>query len=230
MIEDSIRYPVQGSWAKRIGIGGVLAVLSIFLLPAFLLAGYNVRVMRESIAGSDTPPKFDRLGDMFVDGLKAAVIGIAYAIVPTVVWLVAVSGLVRLGSLGGDGAAAVSVIGVLLMVLLMIPLMLLIGYLIPAAMANFAKEDSIGAAFDFGTLKPVYLGGDYVIAVVVAVGVSIALNVVTTILSITIVGLVLVPFLLFYGAMVSSRLYAAGFAKSLDHPSSESVPSAPAVQ
>jgi branched-chain amino acid transport system permease protein len=37
MLEDGLSYPIRGDWIGRIVIGGILGLLSVLLLPAFVI-------------------------------------------------------------------------------------------------------------------------------------------------------------------------------------------------
>jgi len=69
MLEDGLSYPIRGDWIGRIIIiGGVLGFLSVLLLPAFVIVGYLVRVLEQTIDGEDVPPEFDDWGDLLMKG------------------------------------------------------------------------------------------------------------------------------------------------------------------
>jgi len=87
-------------------------------------------------------------------------------------------------------------------------------YLVPAALTNYAVEGSIGAAFDIGAIKPVVLSMDYLMAMLIPVFVAIGVNMIAGILAITIIGLLLVPFLYFYTYVAVFRMYGLAFAKT----------------
>ncbi|THE66619.1 DUF4013 domain-containing protein [Salinadaptatus halalkaliphilus] len=213
MIEDSLSYPVRNDWIGRILIGGVLTALGVLLFPLFLVMGYYVRVLEATTNGDADPPEFTEWGGLFVDGLKATVIAFVYSFVPFLLWGVVVFGLVGAGgAIGGDGGGLLTGLGLVSM-LLVLPLMLLIYYLVPAALASFASTGSVGAAFDVDTLKPVLLSSDYVIAILIPFVIGVVLNIVGFILGMTVVGIVLVPFVSFYAYMVIFRLFGLAFAK-----------------
>jgi len=97
-----------------------------------------------------------------VTGLQAVLIGVAYALVPTILGggVVAIGiGLSGDGSLDGLGVAAVLVGGLLWTLLSFV-----VAYLLPAALVNFARTRSLGAGFAFGTLKPIWLSRSYAVA------------------------------------------------------------------
>jgi len=65
MIEEALRFPFkQQDWFRK-GVGGyLLAVASLLVIPAPLLLGYMVRVMKE-----DQMPGFKNLVQMFRQAL-----------------------------------------------------------------------------------------------------------------------------------------------------------------
>jgi hypothetical protein len=216
MIEDGFSYPMRGDWVGRIIIGGVLAIFSILVLPAFILFGYLVAVIRETIAGKDEPPEFAHWGELLKDGFIAIVISFIYSIVPVVV--IGGIGAVLLGggsAVGGDGGGLLAGFGVL-SILLLIPIFFLIYYIVPAAISAYADQNAIGAAFSLERLKPVLLSSSYLVAVLSPIIVGVAIQVATAVLSITVVGLVLVPFLQFYGNVAIFRMFGNAYQKSTD--------------
>ncbi len=229
MFEDGMSYPVRGDWIGRIAIGGLLAIFSFFIIPAFLLVGYLIRVLKTTVGGIDEPPQFDEWGDLFVKGLVGTVISIIYSVVPFVVFgaigfvLFGIIGVA--GSAGGDGGGIVAGLGLtafLLLGLLFVPVVFAVYYMVPAALTNYAIEDSFGAAFDFETIKPILLSSEYLIAVLLPLVVAVLLWVATSILSITVVGLLLVPFLQFYGQVAIFRMFGTAF-KTVSHRSTAAV-------
>jgi hypothetical protein len=53
-VEAALRYPAGGDDPVRtVGIGGVLSLLSVLIVPLVLLAGDVVRVLGHTMAGDD---------------------------------------------------------------------------------------------------------------------------------------------------------------------------------
>jgi len=77
--KDALEYSAK-DW-KTLVILGVLSVFSFLLLPAFLITGYNYRVINQAvhgiINGRDPLPGFDDIIDMFVDGIKVVIVQVA---------------------------------------------------------------------------------------------------------------------------------------------------------
>ena len=59
-----------------------IALILVGLVLGMLETGYVFRIVEESVNGSTKLPKFDRLNDMFIHGIKELVIIFAYLAVP----------------------------------------------------------------------------------------------------------------------------------------------------
>ena len=211
MLEDGLSYPVRGEWIARVIIGGVLSFLSFLLLPLIPLNGSFVEVLEETIEGRDDPPEFSDWETLFVRGIGAFVIVLAYSIVPLILWGFLATTFFGLGAaVGGDAGGLFAGVGVLSM-LLFIPVLLFIYYLIPAALSNYAREGTIGAGFAFETITGVVFTTDYLLAVLLPIVVAIILWMATFVLAITVIGLVLLPFLQFYGQVAVFRMFGTAF-------------------
>lgn len=223
MFGEALKFPVSGDSAlKNHLIGGVLAIFGFLLFPIFFVQGYLVRVVRVAVEGGDEPPAFDDWGDLFVDGLKLFVVTLGYVIVPTILLFVAIFAFVGTaavssgapGEVNPGALAGASIVGVLLLLVAML-LFLVVSYLLPAAVANFARHDDIGKAFEFGTVLDAAFSADYFVAILFAILLGLIIGVVTFILSVIIVGLILVPFISFYSQVATYYLFGRGYAKAL---------------
>ena len=226
MLSDALHYPLDSDdWLRTILIGGLLSVLSVLVLPIPLLQGYYVRVLRGTTRGDATPPAFDEWGDLFVDGLKLIGVNIAVSLVVVVAMFV-VGIVTGFGSAIGSGAGPVvgtgsngglsglGGLGGLLTVVAFfafVAFALLLGYVAPAMFANFAREDSMAAAFDVSTVLAAATTADYLIAWVLAVVVALVLGTIASLLGIVVVGI----FALFYVQVVTYYLFGRGFADGL---------------
>lgn len=227
MLEEGLSYPTQGdSWIGRFAIGGILTFLSFLIIPIFLIYGYFVRVLEYTIKGNKEPPEWEDWGNLLIDGLKGIVVTLVYAFIP--IFVFGVLGTVFIGagvSAGGDGGGIVAGLG-LITFLLFIPAMFLVYYFVPAALCNMARRDSITAAFDFGMIKRVALTSDYFIAILLPIVVGILINFITTILAITIIGLILVPFVTFYGQVAIFHMFGIAFRENTDGDDAQETPTA----
>jgi len=208
-VEAALRYPLgSDDVVLTVGIGGLLSLLGFLIVPLVLLAGYVVRVLDRAMAGDDRPPAFDDWAEMAATGLAAAVVGVAYALIPTVVG----GGVVLIGTLGlagpGQGVlAGLGVLGVVLGGLLWLGLSLVAGYLAPAALANFAQRRRLAAGFDLGVLVPVWRSRAYAVAWLAALVVLLGGGVVAAALNaVPLLGTIAGAFVGFYAAVAA---YAA---------------------
>ncbi|ELK50823.1 hypothetical protein D320_16325, partial [Haloferax sp. BAB-2207] len=86
MISESLNYLRNGEdWVKTVLIGGVLGLLSVLIVPTFLVIGYLLRVVRATMKGDEEPPVFDDWGEMAIDGVKGFAIAFVYALVPAII-------------------------------------------------------------------------------------------------------------------------------------------------
>lgn len=216
MLGDALSFPRQGEDSlKTILIGGVLTILGAFLvIPAIPVNGFLVRVTAAGVRGESEPPVFDDWGKLFVDGILFIVVALAYIAVPFL--LIVVGTLVFAGGaavFANDGGALGAGLGVVggLFFLVAMGLLFLAIYLLPAAVANFAHEDELGAAFDFGRVLDGAISGDYFVSVLLAIAVGLTLGFVAAILTVLLVGI----FLAFYVQMVTYYLLGRGFGGGL---------------
>ncbi|WP_276271873.1 DUF4013 domain-containing protein [Haloarcula litorea] len=218
MFEDAIRYPWQGDEkVTTLLLGGVLGLLGFLLIPAILVLGYLVRVVRQVEAGDrERPPTFEDWGDLLIDGLVATLVAIVYTLVPTAaVVLLAVSVLFPFTVVQEGGAAMAqtgpSLLGLLaLLVAAGLTLLVVVAslYLLPAAVAAYAVTGRLGAAFSPGTLRRIGGSGAYPVAWLVAVAIGILAQLVGGALAATVVGALLLPVVSFYGNVAGA--YAIG--------------------
>ncbi|RLM53606.1 DUF4013 domain-containing protein [Halobellus sp. Atlit-31R] len=228
MLSDALHYPLDSDdWLRTILVGGLLNVLSVLVVPIPLLQGYYVRVLRGTTDDDSRPPRFDEWGDLFVDGLKLIGVNIAVALVVIVAMFV-VGIVTGFGSAIGSGAGPVVGTGsnggpvrllTAVAFLGFVAFALVLGYVAPAMFANFAREDSMAAAFDVSTVLAAATTSEYLIAWVLAAVVALVLGTLASVLSVLVVGL----FGLFYVQVVTYYLFGRGFAAGLADAESEAL-------
>ncbi|MFW6435852.1 MAG: DUF4013 domain-containing protein [Halovenus sp.] len=204
-------YPTERTdWPKTILIGGILVFAGFLLVPLILVYGYLVRVIRDSLEDSGSPPEFTDWGELLVDGLQGWVIGIIYLLIPGVVAALTV-GTAAVTFVVDQNVAAVG--GLLFGLLLSAILSVVFGYVAVAALVNFARVGSFTAAFDFTLLRQVLVHRDYAIAWLVALAGFVLAGIVSTV---PLVGWLLGPFATFYALTVAGHLWAGGFSAAVD--------------
>jgi len=217
MIEDALRYQTQGEdWVKRVALGGVVLFFGFFIVPLFTFQGYMLEVMRRVLRGeTETPPAWDELDivDTTVDGVRHTVIVLGYWVVLTLV--LAVPGAMIIGGGLGDSEGLV-LAGFLGIALLYLVTVIAMTVILPVATGNFLQADSIAAGFDRDVLTSVGTNRTMLRAVVMAFAVNIIVSVGSTILGVTIIGYLAVPFLAFLGQSAIMYLWGRGFADAYE--------------
>ncbi|MFB6303565.1 MAG: DUF4013 domain-containing protein [Haloferacaceae archaeon] len=209
MLEDSLEFPLTADdWLQTVVIGGVLSFLGFLVLPAVVVQGYLLRVVRAAVEGRDAP-SFTDWGELLVDGVRLFVLQLILALLVVVPFIAVFGAAGVFGGLTGSRAVAgvVGLLGFLVVGLLV----LVVGYFLPAAVANFAIEDSLAAAFDVSTLLDGALTADYAMAWLLALVVGFVGGLAGSALSVVLVGV----FVLFYVQVVTYYLFGRGFASGL---------------
>ncbi len=220
IISDSLSYPSQ-DW-KKVLIFGILFLLSILIIPAFLVMGYFFRILKGSIAGFDELPDFDEWGEMFIDGLKLFVVQFVYFLIPFIVIMLGIWASIASISTGtADPGVFIGLIGVT--TLIGVVLAILFGLIASIAIANMALNNGeLGAAFRFGEImeKISMIGwGKYIIWYIVMIVIGFIGGIIASALNIipligTIIALLVVyPYLY----MFSARSLALLFASSVEY-------------
>lgn len=159
----------------------ILIVLDIIPIVNWIVVGYAARALRES-PGTETPPKLEKYGELFVDGAKVFFASLIYMLIPVI--LIAVGGASLFAGMlslqggfaaptvafGGVGIALV-VIGVILAIILLI--MLGVG------MAHMIKTRKFGKAFAFGEILSIIKGigwGKYLVWIVIVVVIGVVIG------------------------------------------------------
>ena len=163
---------------------GRLAILIVLdLIPIvgwFIVWGYMTRVVKETPSSLEPPPLRD-YGDMFIQGLKVAIAGFLYMLVPWILIALGI-GAFFFGAFGmGMLFPAFGALGIGLFV---IGLILAIGIAIIMAMAivHMVKNNSFGKAFAIGEILGIIgkIGwGKYIlwlIVMVVIVAIALAIG------------------------------------------------------
>jgi hypothetical protein len=165
IVKDSLKYPLS-NWKKflilgifiifntlnvvfqSLGLTKVLFNLGIFgLFFGVLISGYEIRILKSSLAGFAELPQFNDWFDIIINGIFVIIVGIAYAI--PLILIMVFGGLflgLTAGSMGINNITTffwVLIISVFLYLIIILPIFLM-------SLANMAFYDSeLGAAFKF---------------------------------------------------------------------------------
>jgi len=135
-------------WLKKMLLGGVFNLLAVVIVGGIITWGYNIRVMRNVRDGlEEVLPDWENIGGFLSDGLAPWGINVIYLLPYMIPYMVS-QGLSFVGAaLGDDKGAAFHVIS------LCCSCGALAGYLalilVPAALVNYVRTESFGAAFRF---------------------------------------------------------------------------------
>ena len=159
----------------------ILIVLDIIPIVNWIVLGYAARVLRESPA-SDTPPKLERYGEMFVDGAKVFFASLIYMLIPTILITLGIgpfiAGMIMEGQMVTPGAIMFGGTG-LVLVLVGIILAFFFLLILGVGMAHMIKTGKFGKAFAFGEIFRIIRGigwGKYIGWAVVVVIIAIVIG------------------------------------------------------
>lgn len=227
MFEDALRYPANGDDVlTTIAIGGILGLLGFLILPVFVVYGYLVHVVRAVSRGDDgTPPTFEEWGELLVDGVKGFVIVLVYTVVPATLLALAVAPVFVISSVtvssgaatgNGGGGLVTTVILLVILVVAGLSLVALLAavYIVPAALTAFATTNRLGAAFSLTHLRRIGGSGQFLTGWLIAVVLSVLAGFVAGVAAATVLGILLVPFVNFYGNVAAAYALGAGSPES----------------
>jgi hypothetical protein len=179
---DSLEYPSRE--LKRVVALGIVFLFSILIIPAFLLLGYALRIIRKTMEGENKPPAFDELGAMFVDGLKYLVVVIIYFLIPGIlIGMGIMSAIASIPSydLMGLDASIITILTGSGLFLLGVLIAIVITVISNIGIANMAHKGEIGAAFRFGEILSIIgsIGwGKYIVWYIVLIVIATLFSVV----------------------------------------------------
>jgi hypothetical protein len=170
----ALGYPTRDGY-KAVILGGIFALVPILGLAT---NGYALQLARAAGRGRATPPEFDGVGALFVDGLKFLALSIVWYVVVLVGIVVAGIPVERGSALTGALAGGL-VVGSLV-------------YAFPAMLTALAVTDDFGAAFSPDYVLAWIATGQYLAAFLVSVVLALLLGVVVVLSFVTIVGVIFV--------------------------------------
>ena len=176
-IMNAIKKPFTDG--KKFLIGFLLGIIPIV---NFIVVGYGLEVIRNTLGNSKKLPEWKNYGDKFVQGLLAAIIGALYAVpfgivaaiflgVPVMLQIISVAqtGMMDLSIFSGMG-----VILVLLAVIAVITVLLQ-----RAAVVRYAEKKKFSSAFDFSVVFKKAFSGKFISAVIVSTIYGLVLGIVS---------------------------------------------------
>ena len=139
-IIKGLKFPLEDlDWGKKVIIGGVLNTVPII---NFISVGYALETMKMVMEKDYALPDWEDFGDKFMMGLKAVVINIVYMAIPIII--ISVSMVVGLFF----GKESIAMIGLSVGILLAV----VIGVMLPMAIAHYVAKEKFSAAFNFSEI------------------------------------------------------------------------------
>ncbi|UPW00659.1 DUF4013 domain-containing protein [Halorussus gelatinilyticus] len=216
LLTRGLSFPMSDDdWLVTNLIGGGLLLFSFLLLPMLAVQGFLVEVMSEALGEDDDIPEWGDFGfGVMMTGLKSLVLGFLYLLVPTAAFVA----FFLLGIGAGTASGSQDLAGLFTAGggLLFLVLLLAFGYVAPAAQVNFARERTIGAGFDFDTIFEVATSSEYVVGWVLAFIIIAVQGLVANLISLTIVGILFLPWVYFFFSVSTFYIYGRSFANALD--------------
>jgi hypothetical protein len=194
MLGESLRFPFQGDdWVRPFVIGSLCALGSFLIIPAIILYGYTLRMIRAGATGQTTPPRFEDWEELLIDGIKAYAVILVYTIPLTLVVFLFLTfvvgvGAITAGAVGSDAAFAGIGVVTLVAVLVSIAVSLAVAYVLPASLIALATQDDLGAAFNRSAIQRLVTSRTYFVGLLVALGVATVGGLVATPLVFLLVG------------------------------------------
>jgi hypothetical protein len=143
--------------ASNIGRYVILLILNIIPLVNLTVTGYGARIIKTTPEVNELP-KLERYWDLFIDGLKIAVAGFIYMIIPGILVGLGVAsvygGVSGLGPSLMAGRLALAGFGVLL-VLVGLVVAFVLALFFAMGIAHMVRTSKFGKAFAFGEIRQI---------------------------------------------------------------------------
>lgn len=225
-INKAVRFVTEDkTWLSKLLIGVLMSVLSFLIVPALILQGYVIKIIRRVMNGAwDGLPEWDDWSDLLRDGFFVTVAEIVYTLPFILLMIVGIAATGGLASLTGseDAAGLIATTGGLGMLCLIFIFIVALLLLMPAILIQYAIKDDLGALFRFSEVFAIMRANisDILIAFLVSVVATLAITLVTGVLSLVpclgwivafLIGLATAPYISF----VTGHLYGQIAAKVL---------------
>ena len=138
-------------WIKKLGIGALLMIIPF--IGWLVVAGWGIEITKRVIQHDPQPlPDWSDFGGYLVKGLQVFVIGLVYSL-PIILVNICQQGVTLFGQQGDTTdqtvLMAVTVLAVCFGCVSFI-YSIFLGFILPAALGNFAATGQMGAGFRFG--------------------------------------------------------------------------------
>ncbi len=176
-------------WTNKILIGVLMSLLSFLILPAFILSGWVLQIVRNVMSGVKRPlAEWDDWGKMLRDGFNLFIAQLVYGlplIILMIIFLALSGGFAAFSDSSSDAAAAGLTVTALLFTCIAFIYGILLLFLTPAITIQYAMTDELSATFRFSEVFAIAREhfADILISVVVIVVAAVLFSMVTGVLS-----------------------------------------------
>ncbi len=206
-----IKFPMKDKdWLVKIIVGGILSIIPIVNFIAF---GYEFKIMKNAINLKPGMPDWKGFTDLFVKGIVVFVIVLLYMIVPLIIFGAAAGFSAIAGAMGGLANPYSVIVAMLPALFIGGILIIIVGFILPMAIAMYAKSDNFSDAFKFGEIfkriKSVF--GEYIVSYIVLIILGIILGIIGLI---PFIGWLIGLFGTFYLGVLASNMFGELYLKS----------------
>lgn len=185
----------EDRWISKLAIGGLIALFSFLILPAFILVGYQIAVVRAVM--NDEPsklPEWDAIGQKFMDGLYLFIAGFVYSL-PMLLFVCI--GAVIDSTLGSGSDAEIGVVLSILFSCIAILASIPLVFVVPTLTIRYARTGRLNDLFRFGEVIGETRDNlvDVLLAFIANIAASLVLSLAVGVLIITICGPIIALFL-----------------------------------
>lgn len=231
-INHLLVFSVKDAEARKHFLIGTLVYLLAFIipiLPLLVITGYMVRIVRQVLRG-DKPhmEAWDNWQEMFLDGAKLFVIRLAYMLpffilfIPFFLGMFAFPLLIESGNENLEQIAIFFPLLFMAVFMLIMPLSIAVGLLIPVAEIHSVAENEIAAGFQIRAWWAIFRKnwGGFLLAFVISYAVSFVLMLITQFAMITIVLIcalpVIMPAISLYIMLVMFTAFALAYKSGVE--------------
>ncbi len=217
-INKAIRFVKEDDrWVSKLLIGVLVSVFAFLIIPALLLQGYVIKIVRQVMNGDwDGLPEWDDWGKFLKDGFYVTVAQLIYTL-PFILLLIIGTAMTG-GAVGlienGDAAGLLASGGFMLLFCLMMLFIIALLFLTPALLIQYAIKEDFGSLFRVGEIMAIIRNNlaDILIVFAVMVVAGLAISLVSSVLALipclgwiaaVVIGLAVGPYISF----VSGHLY-----------------------
>lgn len=225
-IEQLLTFPLQETESRKNFLIGTLVYLASFIIPIvplILVMGYSARIMRQIFNGeSPSMPAWDDWESMLKDGLLLFGVRLVY-VIPILILMAPIFIISMSMPFWIESQRATSeqlflvpflIFGFSMLVIF--PVSLALGVIIPAAESHVIQHNDFTAGFRFREWWAIFranLGG-FIVAYLIAIIISFLLTFIMQIAMITIVLICLLPFILPAISMYTTLIMYAAYAQA----------------